>query len=171
MGVKTSKAGTRKVSHYLASSADDAEQTSRYLAQVLTDALCALKRLQVQGALDAYPEWRREGSIIVQLGIPEGADAAYLKKHPFVPAGSPLMVITGPEALTELMVGFARSVSTRWRMKIVTGKAKGPARLEPVMMVAGADVVISEGSLFTEHRRAFEEAGWTVRELRNLAGN
>lgn len=154
-----------KVSHYVTAWADDADHTARHLAEVLIDALCALKRLQLQGALDAYPQWRGDGSAMVQLGVPEGADASYLKQHPFLPAGTPLMVITGSKELTSLMVGFSRGVSTRWRKRIVTGMAKGPARLPPVMLVAGAEVVVAEGSVFSEHRRAFEEAGWKVREL------
>src|SRR5687767_10185591 len=97
---------TAKVSHYLSGWAEDVEQTQRHLAQVLVDALCALKRLQVQGALDAYPEWKGEGSAMIQLGIPEGADALYLKQHPFLPEGTPLVLITGSKELTSLMVGF-----------------------------------------------------------------
>jgi hypothetical protein len=154
-----------KVSHYLSGWAEDVEQTQRHLAQVIVDALCALKRLQVQGALDAYPEWKGEGSAMVQLGIPEGPDALYLKLHPFLPEGTPLVLITGSKELTSLMVGFSRGVSTRWRKRIVTGPASGPGQLPPVMMVDGASVVIAEGSLFAEHRAAFEEAGWKVREL------
>jgi hypothetical protein len=154
-----------KVSHYLSGWAEDAEQTERHLAQVLVDALCALKRLQVQGALDDYPEWKGEGTAMVQLGIPVGADARYLKQHPFLPEGTPLVLITGSKELTSLMVGFARGVSTRWRKRIVTGLAKGPGKLAPVMMVEGGSVVIAEKSIFAEHRGAFEEAGWQVREL------
>ena len=156
---------TGKVSHYLSAWADDAAQTERHLAQVLIDALCALKRLQLQGALDAYPEWKGEGSAMVQLGVPAGADAKLLEAHPFLPPGTPLMVITGSKELISLMVGFSRGVSTRWRKRIVTGKAKGPAKLPPVMMVAGADVVVAEGSVFAQHRLVFEEAGWKVRAL------
>ena len=154
-----------KVSHYVSGWAEDIEQTSRHLAEVLVDALCALKRLQVQGALDAYPEWTGEGSAVVQLGIPEGADALYLQQHPFLPEGTPLVLITGSKELTTLLVGFARGVSTRWRKRIVTGPATGPARLPAVMMIDGGSVVIAEGSVFTGHREAFEEAGWKVREL------
>ncbi len=154
-----------KVSHYLSGWAEDVEHTQLHLAQVLVDALCALKRLQVHGALDAYPEWKGEGSAMVQLGIPEGADAHYLKQHPFLPEGTPLVLITGSKELTDLMVGFSRGVSTRWRKRIVTGLANGPGQLPPVMMVDGASVVIAEGSIFAQHREAFEEAGWKVREL------
>ena len=162
---KKRKKAAKKVSHYLSGWAEDVEQTSRHLAQVLVDALCALKRLQLQGALDAYPEWKGEGTAMVQLGIPEGNDALYLKQHPFLPDATPLVLVTGSKELTLLMVGFARGVSTRWRKRIVTGPAKGPGRLPPVMMVEGGSVVIAEGSVFSEHRAAFEEAGWKVREL------
>ncbi len=154
-----------KVSHYLSAWADDPAQTERHLAQVLIDALCALKRLQLQGALDAYPDWKGEGSAVVQLGVPTGAEAKLLAAHPFLPPGTPLMMVTGSKELTSLMVGFSRGVSTRWRKRIVTGKAKGPAKLPPVLMVAGADVVVAEGSVFAEHRQTFEEAGWKVRAL------
>lgn len=155
----------KKVSQYLAAWADDPEQTARHLAEVLIDALCALKRLQLQGALDAYPEWKGEGSAMVQLGVPKGADAKLLKKHPFLPPGTPLMVVTGTKELTQLMVGFSRGVSTRWRKRIVTGPAKGPAKLPPVMQVAGADLIVADGSVFAEHRKTLEEAGWKIRAL------
>lgn len=164
---KKKKKQPAKVSHYVSGWAEDVEQTRHHLAQVLVDALCALKRLQVQGALDAYPEWKGEGSAVVQLGIPEGVDALYLKQHPFLPEGTPLVLITGSKELTSLMVGFSRGVSTRWRKRIVTGLATGPGQLPPVMMVEGGSVVIAEGSIFTQHRPAFEEAGWKVRELRS----
>ena len=154
-----------KLGHYLTAWADDAEQTARHLAEVLIDALCALKRLQLQGALDAYPEWNGEGAAMVQLGVPRGIDAKVLTKHPFLPPGTPLMVITGSKELTNSMVGFSRGVSTRWRKRIVTGKVKGPAQLPAVMMVAGADLVVAEGSLFAERRQTLEEAGWKVRAL------
>ena len=77
-----------KLGHYLTAWADDAEQTARHLAEVLIDALCALKRLQLQGALDAYPEWNGEGAAMVQLGVPRGIDAKVLTKHPFLPPGA-----------------------------------------------------------------------------------
>ena len=63
------------------------------------------------------------------------------------------------------MVGFSRGVSTRWRKRIVTGKAKGPAKLPSVMLVAGGELVVAEGSVFAEQRRVLEEAGWKVRAL------
>lgn len=154
-----------KVSHYVSGWAEDVERTARHLAEVLVDALCALKRLQLQGALDAYPEWKGEGSAMVQLGVPQGPDARYLQDHPFLPEGTPLALITGSKELTGLMVGFARGVSTRWRKRIVTGPATGPGKLPPVMMVDGGSVVVAEGSVFAEHRAQFEEAGWTVRAL------
>jgi hypothetical protein len=161
----TKPAGPPKVAHYLSGWADDTGQTMRHLSEVLIDALCALKRLQLQGALDAYPEWRGEGNATVQLGVPKGADAKPLKKHPFLPAGSPLMVITGSTELTSSMVGFARGVSTRWRRRIVTGTAAGPAKLPAVMMVSGASLVVAEGSVFAEKQALLEEAGWKVRAL------
>ncbi|GEM_PF-2877889 len=154
-----------KVSHYLSGWAEDVEQTKLHLAQVLVDALCALKRLQLHGALDDYPEWKGEGSAVVQLGIPDGPDARYLDKHPFLPQGTPLVLVTGSKELTRLMIGFSRGVSTRWRKRIVTGPAKGPGKLPPVMMIDGGSLVIAEKSIFTGFRAAFEEAGWTVREL------
>lgn len=162
---KKRKKEPAKVSQYLSGWAEDVEQTSRHLAQVVVDALCALKRLQVQGALDAYPQWKGEGSAMVQLGIPEGPDAHYLKQHPFLPEGTPMVLITGSKELTLLMVGFSRGVSTRWRKRIVTGPAKGPGRLPAVMRIDGGSVVIAADSIFAEHRAQFEEAGWNVRAL------
>ncbi len=162
---KTKPRRAPKVSHYLSGWAEDVEQTRLHLAQVLVDALCALKRLQLHGALDDYPEWKGEGSAMVQLGIPDGADARYLDKHPFLPQGTPLVLVTGSKELTQLMIGFSRGVSTRWRKRIVTGPANGPGKLPPVMMIDGGSIVIAENSIFTGFRGAFEEAGWTVREL------
>lgn len=162
----TRKKKPARVSHYVSGWAEDAEHTTKHLCEVLVDALCALKRLQLQGALDAYPEWKGEGSAVIQLGIPEGAEAKYLKAHPFLPqTGTPLLLITGSRELAGLVVGFARGVSTRWRKRIVTGLAKGPGKLPPVMMVDGGNLVVAEGSVFAEHRTQFEEAGWTVRAL------
>lgn len=165
---KTPKAKARapkKVSLYVSGWAEDAERTAEHLSDVLVDALCALKRLQLQGTLDPYPEWRGEGTAVVQLGVPEGRDALVLKEHPFLPSGTPLLVITGSRELTQMMVGFARGVSTRWRKRIVTGKSPGPAKLPPVMMVDGGNLVVATGSVFGPHRAQLEEAGWTVRAL------
>ena len=166
--LKKRKKKPTKVSHYLTGWAEDAEQTRRHLAEVIVDALCALKRLEARGTLDAYPSWKGEGSATIQLGIPEGSDARYLKQHPFLPPGTPLAVVTGTPELTVLMVGFSRGVSTRWRKRIVSGSAAGPGRLPVVMKVDGANVLIAQESVFAEHRVSLEEAGWTVQELTGL---
>ena len=75
------------------------------------------------------------------------------------------MVITGSTELTLSMVGFSRGVSTRWRKRIVTGKAKGVAKLPPVLLVSGGELVVAEGSVFAEQRQTLEEAGWKIRVL------
>ena len=132
-----------RVSHYLSAWADDAAQTERHLAQVLIDALCALKRLQLQGALDAYPEWKGEGSAMVQLGVPTGPDAKLLVAHPFLPPGTPLMVVTGSKELTQLMVGFSRGVFAEHRLVFEEAgwkvRALGPSELPPESVDGSAD--------------------------------
>ena len=37
---------------------------------------------------------------MVQLGVPSAAEGAVLKAHPFLPSGTPLMVVTGSKELT-----------------------------------------------------------------------